>query len=51
MLLEKGIVFFCSLSAMLRAQYLEPVVTGVICLKRLLSAHPALSDVDTLFII
>lgn len=46
MLLKKGI-FFCSLFVTLEARYLEPAVTGVIWLKRLHSAHPALSDVDT----
>lgn len=47
---REGSCALCSLFAMPVARYLESAVVGVILLKRLLSVHPTLSDVDTLFI-
>lgn len=47
---ERNCTFFVPFFATLRARYSELAMTSVIWLKGLHSAHPTLSDVDTLFI-
>lgn len=50
MLLKKEIIFFVPSLRYTGPWSLEPAVMSVIWLKGLHSAHPTLSDVDTLFI-